>query len=418
MTITHEVEREEVMAYLDGALEPARARDVLAHLDRCVDCRAFADQLREMSLNLQEWTVDAAPATLVAPAGAVRDRSSRGGFGAWLRGTPALGLPRWAFAAGAGLAAAAVLVVAGQTLQRSRPKPEETALTASIEAKAAADRVRSLGYASSSAAMNGPTIETMLTRVARASAAKAGSADVQAGGAAATLMVVRTATISLSSEKFDDIRPGLERVVAAHHGTVAALTVAGDPPNQRSINATLRVPVAELDAALAGVRALGRVLQESQSSEDVTDAHRDLAIRISNAKVEEARLEQILKDRTGKLSDVLAVEQEQARVRTEIEQMEAEELAMRGRAAYSTITVDVSERYIAALADTGPTPLGIRLRNALVDGARAAIDSIVGVALAALNVAPLVILWGGLLFLPVRMVVRRLRERRQVQRTR
>jgi Domain of unknown function (DUF4349) len=160
------------------------------------------------------------------------------------------------------------------------------------------------------------------------------------------------------------------------------------------------------------------VLQESQSSEDVTDAHRDLAIRISNAKVEEARLEQILKDRTGKLSDVLAVEQEQARVRTEIEQMEAEELAMRGRAAYSTITVDVSERYIAALADTGPTPLGIRLRNALVDGARAAIDSMVGVALAALNVAPLVILWGGLLFLPVRMVVRRLRERRQVQRTR
>ncbi len=93
------------------------------------------------------------------------------------------------------------------------------------------------------------------------------------------------------------------------------------------MSATLRVPIAEMDAALAGVRALGRVVKESQASEDVTDAHRDLAIRISNAKIEEARLGEILKDRTGKLSDVLAVEQAQSRMRTEIEQMEAAELS-------------------------------------------------------------------------------------------
>ena len=224
-------------------------------------------------------------------------------------------------------------------------------------------------------------------------------------------MIVRTASVSLSTEKFDDMRAALERVAVDRHGSVGSLTVAGDPPNQRSMSATLRVPIAEMDAALTGVRALGRVLQESQSSEDVTDAHRDLAIRISNAKIEETRLGEILKQRTGRLSDVLAVEQAQSRVRTEIEQMEAQELAMRNRAALSTISVQVDERYRAELADNGPLPIGTRLRNAVVDGARAALESAVGVALGVLSAAPTLLLWTAVLFLPARLVWRRLRRR-------
>jgi len=156
------------------------------------------------------------------------------------------------------------------------------------------------------------------------------------------------------------------------------------------------------------------VLQESQSSEDVTDAHRDLAIRISNAKIEEARLGEILKERTGRLSDVLAVEQAQSRVRTEIEQMEAQELAMRNRAALSTISIEVAERYRAELADNGPLPTGTRLRNAVVDGARTALESLVAVSLALLGAAPTLLIWAVILFLPARWVVRRIRRRAPV----
>jgi hypothetical protein len=253
------------------------------------------------------------------------------------------------------------------------------------------EAVRALGYASGSSRSN-------------ASPAQA---------AANTQMIVRTASVSLSTEKFDDMRVGLERVAVERHGSVASLTLAGDPPNQRSMSATLRVPIAEMDATLTGVRGLGRVLQESQSSEDVTDAHRDLAIRISNAKIEEARLGEILKDRTGKLSDVLAVEQAQSRVRTQIEQMEAEELAIRNRAALSTISVEVAERYRAELADNGPLPIGTRLRNAVVDGARTALESLVGVSLAVLGAAPTLLIWAAVLFLPARWIVRRVRRRAQ-----
>ena len=49
MTITHEIEREEVMAYLDGELAASRAIAVRAHLDHCEECRELADELREVS---------------------------------------------------------------------------------------------------------------------------------------------------------------------------------------------------------------------------------------------------------------------------------------------------------------------------------------------------------------------------------
>ncbi len=222
-------------------------------------------------------------------------------------------------------------------------------------------------------------------------------------------MIVRAVTLNLSTDKFDDMRAAIDRVAAAHQGRIASLSADGEPPTHRSLNATVLVPVAETDAAVSGLRALGTVVQESQSSEDVTDSHRDLAIRLANAKVEEGRLGELLARGTDKLSDVLAVEQAQSRVRGEIEQMTAEEQAMAGRAALSTITVQIEERYRAEIT-IEPTTLSTRFRNALVDGLRGALDSITDLSLAFVGAAPTVGLWGLLLFWPGRWAWRRIRR--------
>ena len=380
MTITHEIDREEVMAYLDGEIAAARAVVVRAHLDQCAECRALADELREVSAGLGEWTVEPAPDTLVAPAAIGPSGDRANGLLKSFSDRPMSSRFRWSLVGATvlGLALVAVtwnmlerrssgdvVVGTGQRRDSARCLAYRPATTAGADGSRRSRQLRALGYASGptvSVNAKAPVTDTKKTTTGATSQQGQGGSvtDFATAGtiqaAANTQMIVRTASIALSTEKFDDMRAALERVAADRHGSVGSLTLAGDPPNQRSMSATLRVPIAEMDAALAGVRALGRVLQESQSSEDVTDAHRDLAIRISNSKIEEARLGEILKQRTGRLSDVLAVEQAQSRVRTEIEQMEAQELAMRNRAALSTISVQVDERYRAELADAGPLP--------------------------------------------------------------
>ena len=206
----------------------------------------------------------------------------------------------------------------------------------------------------------------------------------------------RRARIQLTIDAFDHVRDAIEAIARDAEGAVADLTVGGSLPHQRTLSATLRVPAARLDATLQRLRGLGEVGNESQASEDITASHRDLAIRIANARIEEQRLGELLTRRTGSVKDVLDVEREIARVRTSIEQMSADERAMRDRVALSTITVQAGERYRAELGGASAS-LRMRFGNALVEGLRDALDGLIDVAIAALQVGPTVALWCALI---------------------
>jgi hypothetical protein len=81
----------------------------------------------------------------------------------------------------------------------------------------------------------------------------------------------------------------------------------------------------------------------------------DLEARLANARNTERRLTDLLKERTGKLSDVLAVENEHARVRGEIERMEAERKNMSNQVSFATLNVTITEDYRAQLHVVPPS---------------------------------------------------------------
>lgn len=84
-----------------------------------------------------------------------------------------------------------------------------------------------------------------------------------------------------------------------------------------------RLPPKAVGNFLDRVRALGKVLNENSTGQDVTDEYTDLEARLRNAKASEQRLLGLLADRTQKLADVIEVEREISRVRGNIESMEA-----------------------------------------------------------------------------------------------
>ena len=77
---------------------------------------------------------------------------------------------------------------------------------------------------------------------------------------------------------------------------------------------------------------------------------------------------------------MLSVERELARVRLDIERLDAEKTNMARRVAYATIAIQISEERKVGL-ETGPLPLSTRVRVAAADGAAAAIESVVGALL-------------------------------------
>lgn len=210
---------------------------------------------------------------------------------------------------------------------------------------------------------------------------------------------------------FSAARASIDRVVRQHQGYVSTLNIMTEKGAANSFSAKLMIPAAQIDAALADFKALGRVVQEQQGGEEVTSQVVDLDVRLKNARETETQLTDILRTRTGKIGDVLEVEKEMARVRGEIESMEAEQKQLRDRIAFASIDLSLTEEYQAQLGGR-PALAGRRIRNALVDGYHAAADGFLSVSVFLLSVAPSLFLWGLILIWPARWAWRRWQKTR------
>jgi hypothetical protein len=116
------------------------------------------------------------------------------------------------------------------------------------------------------------------------------------------------------------------------------------------------------------------------------------AVRLSNARETEKRLVAVLQQRTGKVSDVLEVEREIARVRGEIERMTTSREQLRDRARYATVTVRVTEEARASL-DLGTPSAAARLRNAFVQGVSNAAEGALAVSVWVIGITPTLLLF-------------------------
>jgi hypothetical protein len=223
-------------------------------------------------------------------------------------------------------------------------------------------------------------------------------------------MILRTAQLTLVTQDLDKARVGLDKIVQKHSGYVGDLSASAPADGPRKLTATLRVPAVQLDAAMAELKTLGRVESESQNGQDVTAQYVDLEARLSNSRNTEQRLIDLLRQRTGKLSDVLDVETELSRVREEIERMEGERRLLSKQVEYATLTATVNEEFKTP-ARALPDSLGTRFRNAAVDGYQSVVNFALGVALFLVSDGPMLLLWVAILFFPARYAWRKLRDR-------
>jgi hypothetical protein len=222
-------------------------------------------------------------------------------------------------------------------------------------------------------------------------------------------MIARTASVSVIVKDLGPVEATVKAIALRHNGYIASLNTASPQDSARTLSATLQIPSAQLESAIAELKQLGRVDQETQSGEEVTKEFTDRAARLKNARATEQRLLDVLREHTGKVKDILEAEQEIARVRGEIEQMEADQRALQTRIDFATVQLSVQEEYKASL-QSAPPSTARRLRNAAVEGYRSLVESVIGIGVFALQAVPILVLWGIILFLPARWMWKRFRR--------
>src|SRR5262245_52696432 len=93
--VEHPIDPEELNEYLDGELPLDRAAIVEAHVAGCAACQKLTADLRRVSRELGEWTVEKSPATLRASGPLVDEPAPTSWRPRWLSSVatfPVLGL--------------------------------------------------------------------------------------------------------------------------------------------------------------------------------------------------------------------------------------------------------------------------------------------------------------------------------------
>lgn len=140
-TSQHPIEREELMAFLDGELPAERAASAAEHLKRCTECQKLARDLQQVSQALVSWEVEPAGSEIPASiAVALDEKASRQKtaisrrwafrkFVAW---------PQFAWAGGLAAATLLVIAISVPNLLKSRFAANEPASIKQVRAVAEA----------------------------------------------------------------------------------------------------------------------------------------------------------------------------------------------------------------------------------------------------------------------------------------
>ena len=286
---THPVEREQLMAYLDGELAANEAARVAAHLTDCADCRQLEADLRSVSAQILSWNVEPAPqqlddgvlAALHADVPQRTRKANRGLFRFALRHR--IRIARWTLAAACVGVAAMILVkvfAPPSTDEFQRLEVAAKIFTAppeSLTRHTALSGGGGGGDHAKSRKSNGCVRRRILHRLQRRlsqiapmeSRAAVGSMSQMAKQRAADYarmndnlaqpnapMIARTASLKISAKDFQSARAGVDRIIATFHGFAASMTINNAVGEPQSLNAELHFPVGTMRRRAGGTKRL------------------------------------------------------------------------------------------------------------------------------------------------------------------
>jgi hypothetical protein len=374
--LEHPISQEDLMAFVDGQLGTREASKIAQHVELCSDCAAAVAGSKDMSRQLAAWEIEPLPERAekgVMEKLAVKGSAHRLSAWGWFSGNRG-----WVYGLG-GAAGVMVLLMAVVVPSLLRSRQEADMAAAEMNYSLSQPQLIGEEFRREKVEQQG---QQGRIPVGQPSPAIVPTAP----------MVIRTVRLTIVAKDFDAARASIDRIVQQSQGYIDQLTAQGDTGVGRRLSVTLRLPSNQIETGLAELKKIGRLMDETQSSSDVTSQYVDLDARLSNARNSEQRLLRLLSERAGSLKDVVEMEREISSVRENIERMVAQQKDLNNKVQFATVQIELAEEYRAQLAPPATSP-GAQLRNAFVDGLKSAAESAFGIALFMVRYGPVFLVW-------------------------
>jgi hypothetical protein len=153
--------------------------------------------------------------------------------------------------------------------------------------------------------------------------------------------IITTGQVALTVKVYDSFYKSLEQQLQQVGGYVSNLEATRDSGSVRYATITIRIPPARTNLMVSWLREQGMIQSENIKADDVSEEYYDIQARLANAKRLEARLLDMVQKNTGKLADLVLLEEKIGEVRENIEQMEGRIRNMDRLISLATLTLNV-----------------------------------------------------------------------------
>lgn len=196
------------------------------------------------------------------------------------------------------------------------------------------------------------------------------------GGDDGALQIVERRVISTGFLRIEveAVRAAVDQIqltAEALGGFVENSSVSGDD-EEAFAEITIRVPQDEFLNALARIRRLGEVRDENLGAQDVTEQFIDLEARLRASLREEESLLNLL-ERATDVDDVLIIERELSRIRSDIERVQGQLNFLERRVSLATLSISLFTPFSVR---TEPPSAAFGIETGDVEAAIAAIEEI------------------------------------------
>jgi hypothetical protein len=217
-------------------------------------------------------------------------------------------------------------------------------------------------------------------------------------------MIIRTGTMSIENDSFDETELKAKEIAKNLGGFITNSTAQVNQSGKKQGTLTIRVQADKYDALLAELARTGKVMSQNITGRDVTEEFVDAEARLKTQRELEARLLQLLAEKTSNLTAVVEVEQKLANVRENIEKTEGRMRMLKDQASFSTITLSI---YEPAILNTSSGGFFYELEHGFEKGLTGFTKVLAGIITFVIAMAPILAILGCIVYIVVRIIKKR-----------
>lgn len=228
-------------------------------------------------------------------------------------------------------------------------------------------------------------------------AARSEGSDVSSTTSTTEQKVMKTGTFTFKVEKVETGVTNIEALAKKYNGSVLNSSVTSESmyTKEKMGFITVRVPVAQFDAFRTDAKKIAQKIDiDEVNATDVTEQYVDLQARLTTMKAEEQSLLKIV-EQAKTVDEILKVRAELARVRSDIESMEAQKKYLDTQTDYATVSFTLTEEGIVQSDQFSPSIVFKNAIQALVNAWKQTLSTliVIGVFAGGLIIPIALVIW-------------------------